>query len=89
MRARVGVGVGVGVRVRLRVRVRVRVRARARVRVRVRGRVSTFATSRWSKMSDCARSFLKSAEPASTIPATFTLSFVMNICVAVSATLRT
>jgi hypothetical protein len=34
--------------------------------------VGTLATSRWSKMSDCAKSFLKSAEPASTIPCTFT-----------------
>ena len=47
------------------------------------------ATRRWSKMSEPARSFLKSAEPARTIPVTFTLSAEMNIWADTSATLRT
>ena len=47
------------------------------------------ATRRWSKMSEPARSFLKSAEPARISPVTFTLSAEMNIWADTSATLRT
>ena len=44
---------------------------------------------RWSNMSEALRSFLKSAEPARTMPATLTLSFVMKFCTASSATFLT
>ena len=40
-------------------------------------------------MSDWPSSVLKSAEPASTSPATLGLSFVMYNCTATSATFRT
>ena len=46
------------------------------------------ALSRWSNMSDCPSSVLKSAEPASTRPATFGRSLVMKYCVVCSATCR-
>lgn len=36
------------------------------------------ACNRWSNMSDCESSVLKSADPASTSPATFGLSLVMK-----------